>query len=293
MRIEAQQFQQLADDIVDDYRKLPQITTQWRGRLGIEGLTPIAQLQYSNFDSDEQAITGQRLYGEFGMSYPKNWAYGFIRPTVKYRYLAYQLQLDEVTSNTQPHAGSEVLSLDAGLVFERATNLGGEAVIQTLEPRAFYLYSGFVHQSGQPDFDSAELTFSYHQLFRETRFSGNDRLDDANQIAIGVTTRFFSQDDGRERLNASIGQIHYFRDRKVRLLATDPALTDDGSSIAAEINWLPNDNWSLRTSLLYDTFDSDFEAASVQLRHSLAMAAFLTWVTPSGSAPLATQAASQ
>ncbi len=268
VRIEAQQFQQLADDIVDDYSKLPQVTARWRGTSPIDGLEPIALMQYSYFDSDEQDVTGQRLYSEVGASYPMNWEFGFLRPTVKYRHLAYALDNDTPGANSSPDAGSEVFSLDAGLVFERETRLVGEDVVQTLEPRAFYLYSGFADQLDQPDFDSAELTFSYNQLFRETRFSGNDRLDDANQMALGVTTRFFSLDDGRERLNASIGQIRYFRDREVRLMGSDPALTDTGSAVAAEMNWLPSDAWSLRSSLLYDSFDSDFEAASVQVRHT-------------------------
>ena len=39
-------------------------------------------------------------------------------------------------------------------------------------------YQQYEEQNEQPDFDSAELTFTYNQLFRETRFSGRDRLDD-------------------------------------------------------------------------------------------------------------------
>ncbi|MEE4202237.1 MAG: LPS-assembly protein LptD [Halieaceae bacterium] len=267
VQVEAQQFQQLADDIRDDYKKLPQITAQWRGTTRFEQLEPIALVQYSNFDSDDQRITGQRLYSEVGGSYPMQWQSGFLRPTIKYRHLSYALEGQANDEDRSPDAGSAVLSLDAGLVFERETTLAGEAMTQTLEPRAYYLYSSFTEQQGLPDFDSAELTFSYNQLFRATRFSGNDRLDDANQMALGVTTRFFSDADGRERLNASIGQIIYFRDREVRLITDDPALDDQGSSVAAELNWLPSDAWSVRSSLLYDPYESNFEAASFQVQH--------------------------
>ena len=267
VQVEAQQFQQLADDIRDDYKKLPQVTAQWRGSTPFEQLNPIALVQYSNFDSDDQRITGQRLYSEVGGSYPMLWQSGFLRPTIKYRYLKYDLEGLPSEREASPDAGSAVFSLDAGLLFERATELAGEAMTQTLEPRAYYLYSSFTEQNGLPDFDSAELTFSYNQLFRATRFSGNDRLDDANQMALGVTTRFFSDADGRERLNASIGQIIYFRDREVRLITDDPALDSQGSSVAAEFNWLPSDAWSVRSSLLYDPYESNFEAASVQVQH--------------------------
>lgn len=263
--LQAQQFQSLADDIRNDYKKLPQVTAQWRGDSKLAGFQPIGLLQYSNFDTDANRVTGQRVYGEAGVTYPMSWSYGFLRPTVKYRMLSYDLEDTRLGADDQPDAGSAVASIDGGLVFERATNFAGSGMTQTLEPRVFYLYSEYEDQSGQPDFDSAELTFSYNQLFRDTRFSGNDRLDDANQLAVGVTTRFFADSDGRERLNASIGQLFYFRDRDVRLKAIDPALTETLSATAVEFNWLPDDVWTVRSSLLYDTEDSRFDAISAQV----------------------------
>jgi LPS-assembly protein len=223
--LQAQQFQSLADDITNTYKKLPQLTARWRGDANLAGIQPIALLQYSDFDTDANRVKGQRVYAEAGVTYPLNWRWGFLRTTAKYRSVSYDLE-DLPTLPTEPDskpdAKSGVFIVDGGLLFERATTLGGKGMVQTLEPRIFYLYSQYDEQMGQPDFDSAELTFNYQQLFRDTRFSGHDRLDDANQISVGVTTRLFSDSDGRERLNASIGQIFYFRDREVRLKATRP-----------------------------------------------------------------------
>ena len=263
--LQAQQFQSLADDIRNDYKKLPQVTAQWRGDNKFAGFQPIGLLQYSNFDTDANRVTGQRLYAEAGVTYPMSWSWGFLRPTAKYRSVSYELENLNLPTDDAPDAGSAVFSVDGGLVFERETSLGGKGMTQTLEPRVFYLYSEYADQNGQPDFDSAELTFSYNQLFRDTRFSGHDRLDDANQVAIGLTTRFFADSDGRERLNASIGQIFYFRDREVRLKTIDPALDESLSATAVEVNWLPDDLWTVRSSLLYDTEDNEFDAASLQL----------------------------
>ena len=160
------------------------------------------------------------------------WQYGFVRTTAKYRAIQYQLdrQLDSLDDN--PDARSGLVSIDGGLFFERETRLAGRSVLQTLEPRLFYLYSEFDEQTDQPDFDSAELTFNYNQLFRDTRFSGRDRLDDANQVALGLTTRFLDEETGEERFNASIGQIVYFDDRRVRLNASDPELDRSNSELA-------------------------------------------------------------
>lgn len=165
VNIQAQEFQSLADDIPNSYKKLPQITAQWRGDTNWHGLEPIALAQYSAFDTDAaNRITGQRLYSEAGLTYPMAWTYGFLRPTVKYRQVAYELDESPLVVDTQPSAGSATANIDAGLIFERSTSFAGEGMTQTLEPRVYYLYSQYDDQTGQPDFDSAELTFSYNQV---------------------------------------------------------------------------------------------------------------------------------
>jgi len=110
------------------------------------------------------------------------------------------------------------------LYFERFNDKGSSI---TLEPRAMYLYSPYRDQSTLPVFDTATRTFSYEQLFRDTRFSGNDRIDDANQLSLGFTTRHLDE-TGFEHLQASLGQIYYFRDRRVTL----PVSCTGSSSIA-------------------------------------------------------------
>lgn len=251
--LQAQQFQPLAEDIRNDYKKLPQITAQYRSHGTPFRINPIGMLQYSNFDTDNDGLaTGQRVYGEAGITYPMSWQYGFLRSTAKYRVLEYALnrQLGDLDEN--PGARSGLASIDGGLFFERRTQLADKDVVQTLEPRVFYLYSEFDEQTDQPDFDSAELTFNYNQLFRDTRFSGRDRLDDANQMAIGLTTRFLNESSGEELFNASIGQIVYFNNRRVRLNASAPELDRSNSELAGEFNFYPNERLSVRSNLQYD-----------------------------------------
>ena len=264
VRVDVEKFQSLADDIRNDYQKLPQITARWRGTQNWMGVEPILLTQLSHFESDSVRVTGERLYMEAGLTMPNRWAYGFLTPTVKYRSVSYELDDFPLIEDDSPDAGSLMASLDGGLIFERQTSLGGSKVTQTLEPRAYYLYSEYEEQSGQPDFDSAELTFSYDQLYRDTRFSGHDRIDDANQLALGATSRFIDNASGNETLRASIGQIFYFRDREVRLNQIDPDLTESTSAIAAELAWSPSRKWRLRSSVLYDPNDNNFDAAYAQ-----------------------------
>ena len=250
--LDVQQFQSLADDINEDYKKLPQFTGQYRGRGTPFELEPVFMAQYSNFDSDEDRVTGQRVYAEAGATYPMLWNYGFLTPTAKYRQLNYDLSEGPFFQDDSPSAGAALGSLDGGLIFERNLQLGDRGMIQTLEPRLYYLYSEYEEQLDQPDFDSAELTFTYNQLFRETRFSGRDRLDDANQLSVGLTSEFIEGDTGKRLLSASIGQIFYFRDRKVRLLPVDEPLDESSSEIAGEFTFTPNQQIQFRTSLIWD-----------------------------------------
>lgn len=264
VNFDLQQFQSLADDISNDYKKLPQINAQYRATGTPFRFDPIFTAQYSNFDSDIDRVTGQRLYAEAGLTYPMLWNFGFFRPTAKYRHLEYDLENVRPAQETSPSSGAALFSLDGGLFFDRPTSFAGQGLVQTLEPRVYYLYSEYEEQKDQPDFDSAELTFSYNQLFRETRFSGRDRLDDANQVSVGLTTRFINDQDGREQLSASIGQIFYFRDREVRLQPIDPPLDTKGSELAGELAFRPNKRLSLRGSLIWDSYSGDLNSANFQ-----------------------------
>ncbi|MEH6591058.1 MAG: LPS-assembly protein LptD [Halioglobus sp.] len=267
---EVQQFQSLADDISNDYKKLPQLSARYRGDQAPFAIDPILFTQYSYFDTDDERVTGQRVYAEAGASYPMQWTYGFLKPLLKYRQLEYDLS-DPIkfADNSSPSTGAALANLDAGLLFDRQTRIGGKSLIQTLEPRMYYLYSDYEEQSDQPDFDSAELTFSYNQLFRETRFSGHDRIDDANQLSMGVTTRFIDDSDGQEYLSASLGQIFYFEDRRVRLNPNGKPLTQSGSEIAAEVTFRPDDKIDVRSSLLWDPYSGKMQAGYVQANYSL------------------------
>jgi len=276
LAMEVQQFQSLANDINNDYKKLPQITGQYRNQGNPFSINPILLAQYSNFDTDLERVTGERIYAEAGADYPMQWPQGFLTPRIKYRALDYKLEQGRVPlKDERPSAGSALASLDGGLFFERPTHIAGVGMMQTLEPRLFYLYSEFDDQSNQPDFDSAELTFSYNQLFRETRFSGRDRLDDANQISVGLTTRFIGEEDGHEYLSASIGQVFYFQDREVRLRPIDPVLDKSGSEMAAELTFSPNEQIDVRTNIVWDPYSGNVNSGSLQTHYAAENGAIL------------------
>jgi LPS-assembly protein len=266
MRVE--EFQTIARDINDDpYRKLPQMSMIRTALPDAFEPNLIMTSDYTYFDHASRR-KGHRLYNELGVSYPMSWIFGFLNTQVKYRQLNYDLDApvfaDDRLDDT-PDVGAPLFTVDGGLIFERDLNWGGQTYLQTFEPRAYYLWADYENQTGLPDFDTSELTFAFNQLFRDTRFSGHDRLDDANQASLGITTRIIDPESGVERLHASIGQIHYFRDREVTLGAQLPEDREGSSSIALEFGLAPSDTWDMRSSWLWNTDDEKLDQSYVQI----------------------------
>ncbi|WP_295877050.1 LPS-assembly protein LptD [uncultured Zhongshania sp.] len=256
-RIEVQRYQTIAA-VEDPYQKLPQLRLNYQSPAKNFQLEPSMEFEYTQFDHRDKLseggnkITGQRLFGTAGASLPMRWRWGFVEPAFKSRHVAYELEdADLVGIDNQLSANSSQFTLDSGLYFERDLSITDQDWTQTLEPRLFYRYSEYVDQSDQPDFDSSALTFTYQQLFRDTRFTGHDRLDDANQVAIGVSSRFINNDAGREVLTASLGQLHYFDDGRVQLPGDDVRKSNN-SDLAGQIRILPDDYRWLSVDVLYD-----------------------------------------
>jgi LPS-assembly protein len=108
-------------------------------------------------------------------------------------------------------------SLDSGVVFERDTQLFGRNLLQTLEPRAYYVNTPYRDQSLLPNYDSGANDFNLSTVFTENAFVGNDRISDSNLLTLGVTTRFLNPDTGAEAARFGVAQRLRFKDQNVTL----------------------------------------------------------------------------
>ncbi len=267
-QLRLEKFDTIARDITTDpYRKVPQLSLlRTAAELDFKP-NLLLDSDYTYFDHDTD-LRGHRLYNALGVSYPMSWIWGFVKPVVQYRQINYDLDesvfFDQQEDDT-PDVGAPLFSLDSGLFFERDLQWGESTWLQTLEPRAYYLWADREDQQGLPDFDTSELTFAYNQLFRDTRFSGRDRLDDANQVSIGITTRIIDPNTGTEKFSASLGQIYYFDDRLVNVGQPQDSDFEGSSAIAAEFSFAPIKQLDIRTSVLWNTDEDEIDQTYIQM----------------------------
>jgi len=194
--------------------------------------------QYSRFTHvDPAKVQGDRMVFYPQISLPIVHPAFQITPKVGLHLTKYSL--DEQASGL-PNTFSRALptfSLDSTVVFEREGDWFGKVYIQTLEPRLYYVNIPYKDQSQIPLFDSALSDFNFAQIFSENRYSGYDRINDANQLTAGLTTRLLDGETGVERFKAMVGQRYYFKPQRVSIPG-ETTRQNDFSNIVAAFNGL-------------------------------------------------------
>ncbi len=268
-----QRFQRLDELDTEAYQRLPQLDLNYTRKL-LGPLEVSVVSQATSFDRDNdllsgtEAIVGERYHVQPELRLPLQWPHAFAELAGGLRYTAYDLRDVPDGIDDQPTRSIGFASADGGLFFERSLNLFGKALVQTLEPRLYYLYQERAEQDELPRFDVTSLRFSYNQLFRRNRFSGLDRISDANQFSAGLSSAFVDASTGREYLRASIGQIFFLQDRTV---TSGGALVDDdrhsSSAIAAEFQASLVRNWSTAATVVWDPNDNTVDESLYRLSY--------------------------
>jgi LPS-assembly protein len=189
----------------------------------------------------------------------------FVRPSGGFRYTQYSLEDNEPGTDDSPTRSLPFASFDAGLVFERTAGSRGQRRM-TLEPRALYLYAPFREQSELPLFDTGLPDLNLVQLFRANRYVGADRVNDANQVSFGLTSRLFDADTGAQYLAASFGQAYYFEKPRV-VLPDEPVATRDTSDFIAQVSLSAYKNWNVEAGLQWNPEDTRSERSQLRLQY--------------------------
>ncbi len=275
-----QQYQNLNDSI-GPYKKLPELTLN--GDKDWDLIRTDLYSQWVSFDrnKDKDAltvsrrdVTGNRFTLNPSISVPFERPYGYITPKFGVHYTSYDLSNEDyiqdgiARSYDAPNRTLPIFSLDSGLYFDRDVQVVNNRYTQTLEPRLFYVYIPYKDQSMYPVFDTSEGDLNLGSLFLENQFRGNDRVNDANQISLALTTRMIDANTGQQRLAAMIGQRFYFSDQKVTLSPDAPPRTDNSSDIVAAVTAKLLNHWNVDAAWQYNTDRSTTVKSNIGARYN-------------------------
>lgn len=231
-----QSLDQALDNRSLPYDVLPKVSLNLQKRLNHLPVALAMNNQFAYFYNQDR-VNGQRFNIAPSISLPLESSAAFFIPKITGQYTQYSLSnqtqlasnsiydlaapgTGRVNESGMPTSISRMLpifSVDTGMTFERETSFGNTPYTHTLEPRAFYLYIPRKDQSNIPIFDTAAYDTNFYSLFRENKYSGLDRIQDANQITLAASTRYINGATGLEPVKLSLGQIIYFQDRQVSL----------------------------------------------------------------------------
>ena len=247
------------------YSEVPRVYAQatWSGLAGIP-LEYGFDTEASGFQRNE-GVEGWRMHVMPRAALNFEGPGYFLRPAAAYDFTQYQLDDTIAGQERSPSRSAPVLSVDGGLLFERSVGSHDQRRI-TLEPRLMYLYVPYRDQSDLPVFDSAEPDLNWIELFRTNRYVGLDRLGDANQVSVGVTSRLFSSTSGTRFLSATLGQTFYFDTPRVVL--PDEVPSDQKSSdLIAQVELQAFQNWSVDLGVQWDHEQTRAEKSEIRVQY--------------------------
>lgn len=286
-----QKYQTLGEESAAPYDRLPQLTLN--GAKDYNLFRPNLYTQWVGFDRDENkpnrlltdsgqlftGVTGSRFVTYPSVAAPFERPYGYITPKFGVHYTSYSLD-DEFfefrnaqgirTNSGEYESGNRsvpIFSLDSGLFFDREVKVVDNTYTQTLEPRLFYVYIPYRDQDMFPVFDTAEADLNLGTLFLENQFTGNDRINDANQLSLAFTTRMIDAKTGIQRLAATLGQRFYFSDQQVTLPGDNPR-TENSTDIVAAITARLTNDWNVDAAWQYNTDSSNTVKSNIGARYN-------------------------
>jgi LPS-assembly protein len=266
-----QRYQNL-DNVSFVYQRLPQLTLTYND--DFKGFHVQSGAQYVNFQTMDGMVdkpSGSRMSVYPSVSYPFKNSYGYVTPKIGVQSTQYSLNNNIPVGYSQEYNQLNrtlpIMSLDSGLYFDRQTNLFDTSYTHTLEPRAYYVYIPYKDQSKLPIFDTSVNTLNQNSIFYENQFSGDDRVNNANQMTLALTSRLIDSDTGIERLSGTLAQRYYFEDQKVTLPNTTATISKS-SDILAGFTARLSSRLNLDTFWQYDVEHSNMQRNNYLLRYN-------------------------
>ncbi len=270
--------------VKNQYRRAPQLLLNADYPDQRYGLEYFVNTEATHFDIRNTPGTimnlpiGNRLHLQPGVSLPLYWPYFFINPRAQLSMTNYNLyQTVETQTPNSLHRSIPIFDMAVGFALNRNMTLFNHAFQQTLEPQVYYTYIPYRNQSSVPIFDTTVNTLTYDQIFNYNRFSSIDRIGDANQLGVGVSSRILDSESGLEKIRVGVGEIIYFADRRVTFCNTkaegctdypdNPANGWSLSPISGLLSYNVNPAWNFDSNALFNPISKQLGNATVGLHY--------------------------
>ena len=256
-RVERWQVLQTVDpttQIDSPYERLPQVGTRYTGSLsGFDVAVETEVNRFANPDDNYLLAgrqTGSRAHLVTSVARPFGTPGFTFTPKLSLNAASYSVDLPLADGRRSASRVIPTVSLDSAMTLERDTTFFGRSVVQTLEPRVFYVNTPFRSQNDLPNFDAAPRDFNFDSLFTENDFTGIDRVSDSHSLSIGATSRILDPTTGAEALRFGIAQRYRFRDQFIT--PDQQPQTQHFSDIAVFGSTTVVPKWNLDTSVQFD-----------------------------------------
>ncbi len=209
--------EQLVNSGIAEYTRAPELSIS-KGFLGLDNRRMDLSLVSTKFKhQDSTKDTGIRTHAQANFSRIISTDAYSLTPKINLSTTDYSLDGKADESRSIYSFG-----LDSKLFLERETNIFGTDIIQTLTPRLAYNYTPKEDQSALPNFDSADKNDSYESLFSGEKYTGIDRISNANNFTLGLESDFIDEESGDTYLSLKAAQTHHIDDTD---MASDGTLT--------------------------------------------------------------------
>ncbi|WP_428087069.1 LPS-assembly protein LptD [Candidatus Thioglobus sp.] len=198
--------EQLINNGSATYARAPEISIN-KSFKSLDNRQTDLSLVSTKFTHKTSSVTGVRSHAQANFSRPIVTNAYSLTPKVNVSTTNYAL--DNAANENRSMVS---FGLDSKFFLERQVNLFGTDLIQTLTPRLAYNYTSKKDQSALPNFDSAEKNDTYEGLFSGKKFTGIDRISNANNFTFGLESDFIDEESGATYLALKIAQTRHIDD---------------------------------------------------------------------------------
>jgi LPS-assembly protein len=240
--------------IIPPYDRLPQLTARW-AESNARGLDWSVDGDFTQFEANRSLTlqpNAQRAFAWGQLSRPWLVPQGFLIPKVQLHAAAYQFDAALADGSRSATSVVPTLSIDAGLVLERDASWWGNALVQTLEPRAFYVLTPRRDQSVLPNYDTALSDFNFASIYSENAFVGHDKIADNNLLTLGLTSRLLDPETGAQWARLGVAQRLRFEDQTVTLNSASAAAQSGISDVLLGAALNLGRRWTVDSTVQYN-----------------------------------------